>query len=177
MGFVKLLATHKEGILQAWFDLVVETYPPDTAKFLKNQKDPFANPVGETTLKSLSGLYDVLLTDFEATTAAALLDPLIRIRAVQSFTPSQATGFIFKLKPIIRKALTADMAGAAGLNGHGDELLAVDAKIDAIGLLAFDIYTQCREKVHELRATESRNMMFKALERAGLVAEISNAKS
>jgi len=33
--------------------MVVDTYPADTSRFLKSQKDPFANPVGGATIQGL----------------------------------------------------------------------------------------------------------------------------
>jgi hypothetical protein len=40
-----------------------------------------------------------------------------------------------------------------------------------LGLLAFDIYMQCREKIYELKANEMKERTFKAFARAGLVKE------
>ena len=46
MRLNNLLSQKKAAITKKWFALVIETYPSDTAKFLKSQKNPFANPVG-----------------------------------------------------------------------------------------------------------------------------------
>lgn len=167
MGGENLLAAHKEDILKKWFDLVVNTYPPDTARFLKNQKDPFSNPVGAATAKSLKAILDEIFTSADPKALAHHFDPIIRIRAVQSFTPSQALGFVFSLKRIIRETLGRKFS----VNGAFEELAAVDQKIDRAALTAFDLYMQCREKIFDLRANESRNRFFKAFERAGLVTE------
>ena len=104
-GFQKLIQQEKATILQKWFVLAIQVYDPDTAKFLKNQKDQFANPVGNNTLKGLQGLLDQLLDDLDPKTIIAYLDPIIRIRAVQAFTPSQATAFVLSLKTVIRETL------------------------------------------------------------------------
>ncbi|WP_157067602.1 hypothetical protein [Desulfosarcina cetonica] len=40
-----------------------------------------------------------------------------------------------------------------------------------MALVAFDIYVACREKIFELKATESRNQFFGSLKRAGLIVE------
>ena len=45
-GLEKIIEQHKAAILKKWFDSAIQAYAPDTAKFLKNQKDPFGNPVG-----------------------------------------------------------------------------------------------------------------------------------
>ena len=61
MSLNQLLTKKKTTITKQWFDLVARTYPPDTQQFLKSQKDPFANPVGQTTLKGLQSLFDEIL--------------------------------------------------------------------------------------------------------------------
>jgi hypothetical protein len=38
-----------------------------------------------------------------------------------------------------------------------------------MALAAFDIFMSCREKIYELKATESRNQFFGSLKRAGLM--------
>jgi len=45
MRLEELLAQKKTAVIDKWFDVVAETYPADTAIFIKRQKDPFANPV------------------------------------------------------------------------------------------------------------------------------------
>jgi hypothetical protein len=94
------------------------------------------------------------------------LDPILRIRAVQSFSPSAATRFIFSLKPIIRQHL----AGSGG-GGGGVALEEIDRRIDEMAMAAFDIYMACREKIFELKANESRKQFFGSLKRAGLIGE------
>ncbi len=105
MNFEELLAKNKTAVIDKWFGVVVDSYPADTARFIKSQKDPFANPVGATTLKGLTGLMDELLGEMNHDTINSFLDPIIRIRAVQGFTPSQATSFVFSLKKIIRDSV------------------------------------------------------------------------
>ena len=107
MGVENLLAAHKDAVLKNWFDHVVNTYPPDTAKFLLNKKDPFDNPVGAATMRGLGAIIDELVGSPDPDELAKHLDSIIRIRAIQSFTPSQAVGFVFFLKGIIRETLPA----------------------------------------------------------------------
>jgi hypothetical protein len=47
----------------------------------------------------------------------------------------------------------------------------LDRQIDEMAMAAFDIYVTCREKIYELKATESRNQFFGSLKRAGLIDE------
>ncbi|MFC1811600.1 RsbRD N-terminal domain-containing protein [Thermodesulfobacteriota bacterium] len=168
MRLNNLLAERKTAIVKKWFSLAIETYPPDTAKFLHRQKDPIANPVGRTIYRGLEELFDELLNGIDYESATDSLDPIIRIRAVQAYSPSQATGFIFFLKKVIRENFHKEIFEEALL----EELLTFESKIDELGLIAFNIYMKCREKICDLKASEIKNRTFKAFERAGLVKEM-----
>ncbi len=157
------MAAKKQEILKSWFQATVDTYPADTARFLKSQKDPFANPVGQTTFQSLEKLVEALISEAGHDTMATALDPIMRIRAVQTMSPSQATRFVFALKRIIRDHSPG--------KGRKEEMGGLDQRIDEMALVAFDIYVACREKVFELKATESRKQFFGSLKRAGLIVE------
>jgi len=165
MSSARHVAAKKQAILKDWFQVAIDTYPADTAKFLKSQADPFANPVGQTTYQSLEALVDALINNAGRDAFAAALDPVLRIRAVQTLSASQATGFVFSLKQIIRKHVSGD--------GQDDPWLSdvLERQIDEMALAAFDIYVACREKIFELKATESRKQFFGSLKRAGLIDE------
>jgi hypothetical protein len=163
----KILTQKKSIILKKWFDLAVQTYAPDTAEFLKSKNNQFANPVGSTLLNGLNGLLDQLTHSMDPATIISYLDPIIRIRAAQSFTPSQTTAFILSLKKVLRENLTKELRDS----DVAAELIAFESKIDQLCLVAFDIYMQCREKIFQISANETRNRTFRAFERAGLISE------
>ncbi|HUT42905.1 MAG TPA: RsbRD N-terminal domain-containing protein [Desulfobacterales bacterium] len=162
-----LLEQRKTAIVKKWFAATIETYPSDTAKFLKSRKDPFANPVGRTLYKGLEVLFNELLKETDHEAVLSVLDPIIRIRAIQNFSPSQATSFIFFLKDVIRDNIKKEDLQAQLFS----ELLLFESKIDELGLIAFNLYMNCREKIYELKANEMKNRTFRAFERAGLVRE------
>ena len=168
MRLENLLEEQKSSILKKWFEQVIQTYPPDTSKFLKKQKDPFANPLGGTLSRGLDALFDLLVDEWNEKALISALDPMVRIRAIQDFTPSQAVSFVFTLKQILRSTLKKDLIAGR----FSEELPALESKIDRIGLLAFNIYMQCREKIYHLKAYEIRERTFSAFERAGLVCDI-----
>jgi hypothetical protein len=143
-GLKGLIQKNKNEIIQNWFEATVQTYAPDTAQFFKGQKDQFGNPVGSITSKGVAFLMDQLLGTFDPDAIKAHLDPIIRVRAIQDFTPSQAR-----------------------------QLLEFESKIDQLCLLAFDLYMDCKEKIYELSANETRNRTFRAFERAGLIVDVS----
>ena len=163
----KIIAQKKAAIVKKWFDLTAQTYAPDTAEFLKSKTDPFANPVGGSILSGLDGLLDQLIHDMDPQIINSYLDPIIRIRAVQNFTPSQAVAFILSLKKALRTSLKKELRDIRILT----ELSELESKIDRLSLMAFDIYVQCREKIYQLSANEMKNRTFRAFERAGLVSE------
>ncbi|MGD9149981.1 MAG: RsbRD N-terminal domain-containing protein, partial [Desulfobacterales bacterium] len=166
-----LIEKKKKDIVQLWFEATLQTYAPDTARFYKGQKDPFANPVGHTSSENIPLLLDQLLHDFDPDAIKSYLDPIIRVRAVQDFTASQATAFILKLKEILRDCLADELQDASGLK----ELLAFESRIDQLSLMAFDLYMNCREKIYEIAAHETRNQTFRAFKRAGLIVDPSQA--
>lgn len=168
------LLTHKRStLLRKWFNMVIETYPPETALFLKRQKDRFANPVGSVIFQGLEDIFRELLQGIDYERVSIFLDNIIRIRAVQDFTPSQATSFIFLLKKVIREELEKEIRK----NGLSEELLKLEYRIDELALLAFDIFVQCREKIYELKAMELNNQTYSLLKRAKLIIDLEEKES
>jgi hypothetical protein len=164
-GLVSLITKHRAAIISKWFDSAIHAYAADSAAFIKGQKDPFSNPVGSHTQKSVEALFDQLVSGMEAGAIATGLDPVMRVRAVQALSPSQATAFIFGLKKILRDLFAKQLQDADLMR----QLLEIESRIDRLGLAAFDSYMACREKIYELKANETRNRTFKAFERAGLI--------
>ena len=162
------IAKYKTQIANDWFAILAGTYPPDTARFLKTNKDTFTNPVGGTSRRTLEAVLEALLENADPETLARHLDALIRIRAVQTmFTPSQATAFILDLKTVIRRALKRDLQDS----DIQAQLLSFEARIDRLLLIAFDIFVGCREKIYSMKATEEQSKIYRAFARAGLVRE------
>jgi hypothetical protein len=168
-----LLKQNRSTILKKWFSLIVETYPPETVVFLKKQKDRFANPVGSVILQGIEELYEQLLQGINYEKVSTYLDNIIRIRAVQDFSPSKAILFIFLLKKVIREELEKDIR-EEGLSG---ELFALESRIDDLALLSFDIYMQCREKIYDLKAKELSNQTYTLLKRAKLIIDLEEQEN
>ncbi len=168
MKLENLLSEKSSAIVDRWLKSTLETYPAGTQRFLKKQKDPFANPVRHTISTELENIYRELLQGLDRKRVSPFLDGIIRIRAVQDFSPSQAIFFIFLLKKVIRGVLQKEIRE----NQLSDELLAFESKIDELALIAFDVYMKRREKIYELKAKEAKSHVSRLLERAGLIAEI-----
>ena len=169
MTLQELAASHQASIVKAWFNCVADSYPDETSKFLKSNQDSFANPVGSTMRTELDALYKKLLAgELEDAETGQMLDRVVRIRAIQDFTPAHALYFIFQLKAILRDEL-GDKAASHGLE---DELAQLEGRVDLLALMAFDIYVSCREKLLELKAKEMRSMYGRLLEKSGMLAEV-----
>ncbi len=168
MGLRNLLENKKSSIINKWFEFVTDTYAPDAALFFKNQGDGFLNPVGGTTRNILEKLFEAILEKVDADGIAVTLEPLIKIRAVQNFSPSKAVGFLFVLKTILRKELKKELK-----NINPEELELIDARIDSLALIGFDVFMQCREKIYDLKTNTERSKIYTAFARAGLIKEIA----
>jgi hypothetical protein len=168
-----LLTQKRSTIVKKWFNVVIETYPPETALFLKSQKDRFSNPVGSVILQGIEDLFREILQGIDSEKLPTYLDNIIRIRAVQDFTPSKAISFIFHLKNVIREELRKDIKE----NGLSEELLALESRIDEVALLAFEIFMQCREKIYDLKAMELSNQTYTLLKRAKLIIDLEEQES
>jgi len=150
------LRNRRAAIIDRWANLALTVYTEDFTRRLKQEKDRFQNPVGHMTRNSLEEVLDGLIAGRPAADLTGSLDGIVHIRAVQELSPSRALEFIFLLKRAVREAL-GDEAGA--------DLSDLDAAIDRLALAAFDLYVQCKEKVHELRRNEIRRNASGLLER------------
>jgi hypothetical protein len=170
MNLKHLLKENRSQIIKKWCEAVLSTYPEQSRKFLKKQKDSIANPVGNTISQGLESIFDQLLDNPESDEISLFLDNIVRVRAIQDFTPSQAISFMFQLKEIIRQELETEV----GQEGISEELVSFESEIDGLAMHCFDIYTRCREKIFEIRVNEVRNQSSRLLKMAGLVCEISD---
>ena len=163
MNFDGILAENRSIIIKKWQEAIIRTYPKETQRFLKKEKSQFANPVGSIITKDVEVLFDELIKGGDTEKIFSSLDKIIRIRAVQDFKPSHAVGFVLQLKGILRETLG---------EGAFSERHLLEDRVDAVALLAFDVYSQCRQQLCDIRVKEVRNEVGRLLERANLIKEI-----
>ena len=170
MDLEKFLTKNKSSILKQWFNSILDTYPAETARMLKREKNQFANPVGSTIHQGMDGLYQELIKGINPEAISPFLDKIIRIRAIQDFSPSRALAFLFDLKRLVKQQAEGDETSEEALSSM--DLALFESRVDGLVLLAFDIYMQCREQLYELRVNEVKNRTHRLLQRADLIAEI-----
>lgn len=155
MSLEELLRDREDAILLRWLEHALAVYPGDSSAVFKREQDPFANPIGRSLREGTRGIFRALVErDSEAVMREHLSD-IMRIRAVQQHSPSQAVGFVFSLKDAMR----AELHGVVTQTEHAAPLAALDNQIDQIALMAFDVYVKCREQVCELRINEVKRQV------------------
>jgi len=164
MKLANLLTQKKTQIVDRWIKLLYDSYPAQTAIFLKKEKDKFDNPVGYQIARGLNALFAALVQEMETEQLLAALDEVIRIRALQDCSPSLALAFIFLLKNVVREELSEDLEK----QNLAAELQDLDSRIDGLALLGFDVYTQRREKLNEIRINEVKNRVSGLLRKSGM---------
>ena len=162
MKLEAFLSEKRPVIIRKWFDVIMDTYPVDASNYLKKQENRFINPIGHTILQGVESIYDELISGIDTERVSPFLDNIIRIRAVQDFSASEAVSFIFSLKKIIQEEVGGDKQNDVPYT----DLLEFDSRIDILALLSFDIFMKCKEKIYDIRANELRNMTFRIIQRA-----------
>ena len=164
MSLEKILLENKTTILKRWLDLILETYPADTAALMRKDRNQFTNPVGSTISQEIEVLYKGLLEGKNSEGLSASLNSILKIRSVQDFSPSNAVGFIFLLKKAMEETLKREIREEP----MREEWLKFLSRIDELALHAFDIYMDCREKICEIRINQAKSekeMAFRMMER------------
>lgn len=161
MKLKQALKKNKGTFVKKWFQATIDTYPSQTARILGKDSNRFDNPIGAVTHEAIEDIFNLIINDFDQEALEKMLDPVIRIRAVQAFSASDAVSFVFALKDI-------------GENILDDSIIReFDKLVDKIALAAFNKFLKCREEIFLLKSTESKRRIHRAFERAGLVEELT----
>jgi len=146
MKIYDLLTEKKPIVLKQWFDLILETYPEATASFLKNQNAQTRNPVTQSIYEGIEGIFNGLINEAYAGKINIYLDNIIRVRAIQDFSPSEAVSFIFSLKEVIRKQLEKEIYDQKMFR----ELLVLETRIDSLANSDFVLCGKLSDKTKRL---------------------------
>lgn len=173
MNLRVILEEKKSSIVKRWVHAVFENYPADGSNFIQRQQDPFLNPVGHTISEGIQNFFDEFLQDPASEKIFPILNDIIKIKAVQDFSPSRAVSFLFLLKKVVREKA----GGEIRRHNLSDELDEFETQIDKLILLSFDIYMKCRERIYEIKADEVRRMTFRLLQKANLICDVQEEGS
>ncbi|MBL6976287.1 MAG: RsbRD N-terminal domain-containing protein [Deltaproteobacteria bacterium] len=169
MDLEGLLKEKRADILDRWLRMILDTYPPDAARIFALGKDPFANPLGDTIRRATSDIFDAIVDGAEPDRLTAAVDELVKIRAIQSFKPSEALACLFFLKKVVRDV--------GKDNGDAPDFERFDTKVDHMVLLGFEAYVNSREKIANIRVAETRRALGKLLERAEIAVGVPGLQS
>lgn len=155
MELGQFLHENKEDILERWTAEVLSTYSADAARIFGRQLNRFANPIGYNVRQGLLELYDAIAAGKIGDQLSNHLEELVKIRAVQAFTPSESVAFVFYFKRIVRA-----VSGKSQQPISADDLATLDGRVDAAALSIFDCYMDCRERLHQVRIHELESNRF-----------------
>ena len=167
MELQKFLTDNQKSICAQWTDAIIKTYPEEGAKFFSGSANQFSNPVGHTFRNSIERMYLSLVRGEDVAECTKDLDGVLRIRAVQGFSPSVALCFLPALKEIVRREVLKADPGASS-----DEFLHEwNVRIDRLTMIGFDLYMECREVLWKQKANQLYSRTHKLLEKANLLKD------
>jgi hypothetical protein len=167
---LELLQRNADEIVGRWLEDGFAAYASEAIPALTRQKDRFANPLGHSLRVGIQDVFDALVRGDGDDAVETALEDIVQTRAVQDLTPSEAVGFIFRLKDHVRAVLGSEIE----YPGVRPQLAEMDRRIDEVALVAFDLYVAYRERLAELRINEiKRNTPWFA----GRVAPVGREES
>ena len=155
----ELLIKYKSSIVSKWIKLILDSYSIESSKFFNMEKNRFSNPVGNIISTNAASIFDEIVGSKDFVKISLLLTDIIKIRAIQDFSPSEAVGFVFLLKKVIREELNKEINQQKIL----DEFAKLEFVIDKTALIAFDLYMESREKVFQIHLNDARYKLQKAV--------------
>jgi hypothetical protein len=166
MKLQEFLTEHRARIQEKWFTRVLESYPQETVQVMKRQSDRIANPLGYVLNEMTETVLGVLIDCKGREAITAALYPAIQVRAVQDYKPSVALSPIFVLKDVVAEVLQDKDDGTSN-----EAMGEMNVVMDELTHIAFDIYTECRQKLSEVKEDELKRNLYMLLREKNLVSE------
>jgi len=141
---VHLIREKRQIVLDQWQGYVLSLFPVTMKS---------ATPIAQAIESGLGDVLDSFETTPEKRTAA--LSGVIRILAVQSFSPSKSMSVFFALRSILREIGGSEKRQIK--QKHWDEF---QTSMEHLTLEAFDSYMVHREKIYQLKVDESLRQSF-----------------
>jgi len=151
----KRIAEKRESVLKLWQAAVL----PQDHGFLPKAMAAvrFSVPSDQLLNEEIAALLDWLISNEEPVSARLHLREICKIKAVMAQGPSEALSFILDLKEIVRLVLTEKTEPSEGCDTCIYKEL--DKRIDQLLLLAFDEYSDWREKIMEIKFDEIQRLV------------------
>lgn len=153
------LKTREEKIAEGWCRAVLSTWPEDSAHFLLEKKDPFQNPMGNTIQTTLPKLLGCVLNDtLDSEESGKAAGELANLLAVKDAPPSEVLSFLPLFRQIFRDHTDEREEDITSETRREESEL--QARLDRLGLLLFDRYMACRERLYSIRTEEAKRSVY-----------------
>ena len=151
MDLAEAFRNYQDKIVDKWVNYTLSTYT--SSEFFMREKDKFSNPIGGSVREALDKLFVLMSQGADPEEFKGPVDQIIRLRAVQKFSPAQAVAPLNTVKHITREILAGDKERSVFIKDLYDFEFAVDLAV----LAAFDIYMASRERLYQVRIAEIRS--------------------
>ncbi len=163
----QLMQEKHDEILKQWFEQAIAAYPAESHKYFVKVKNEFTNPVGSNIYRSLGHLLEELAGQRDADKLYQHLEMILKIRAVQDMKPSKALAFLPSLKSLIQTILADEISAGTVTKAELEDLF---TDLDTLMLIAFDLYSESKELLYNLRIAQIKETND-ILQRANLLNE------
>ncbi len=160
-----LFKEKKSQILNLWIKKFTDTYPDESARFFRGSTGQFANPVGHRYRVNLEKILDELFNEPDQGRIVKYVDEVVRVRAVQGFSPSDAVCFV----PMLRQSIWEVCGKKITTENQLPEWIDCLNRIEWLMNISFDVYMSCREQLWKQKAEFMNSRTHKLLERANLL--------
>lgn len=151
MDLAEAFRNYREKIVDKWVEYTLKTYA--SSEFFVRERNKFSNPIGASVREALDRLFVLLSKGTDPEEFKGPVDQIIRLRAVQQFSPAQAIAPLNAVKHITREILAGDKERSIFIKDLYDFEFAVDLAV----LAAFDIYMESRERLYQVRIAEIKS--------------------
>lgn len=147
----QLMQKKHEELQMQWFEQAIAAYPAEAHKYFVKVKNEFTNPVGSNIYRSLGHLLEELSGERDADQLYQHLEMILKIRAVQDLKPSKALAFLPSLKNLIQTVFQDEIKSGEISRKELEDLF---TDIDTLMLIAFDLYSESKEMLYNLRIAQ-----------------------
>jgi hypothetical protein len=139
-------------IQQKLLDVLLSAHTVSSVSPSAGAGDPFCDPVRATYYDCVPKLIEWVVDGEDTEEVKESLMSIIRIRSVQTYTPSETISFVLALRWIFRDTVytALDEDDREGL------FLLFESRIDGLLLMALDCYVQCHDKIGQIRVNEAK---------------------